>query len=89
MRYRGLSFGGDMEERKEYQSTQRYFAGELRPDQEKSWKAEDGLFVKYELFEKLAAENALLRRKIENHIVMSEDFKSEYNEWLDKLNGGE
>ncbi len=26
---------------------QRYFAGELRPDQKKSWKAEDGIFVLY------------------------------------------
>jgi len=24
---------------------QRYFAGDLRPDQEKSWRAEDGIFV--------------------------------------------
>lgn len=27
-----------------------------------------------------------LRRKIENHIIMSEDFKAEYNSWLDSLN---
>ncbi len=34
----------------------------------------------------LKVDNALLRRKIENHIIMSEDFKTEYNTWLDKLN---
>ncbi len=26
---------------------QRYFAGELRPDQKKSWRADDGIFVLY------------------------------------------
>ena len=29
--------------------------------------------------------NQLLRRKIENHIIMSEDFKAEYNDWLGSL----
>jgi len=32
---------------KEEKMIQRYFAGDLRPDQEKSWKAEDGLFILY------------------------------------------
>lgn len=40
------------ETRKEYRA-ERYFAGELRPDQEKSWRADDGIFVKYELFEQV------------------------------------
>ncbi len=36
--------------------------------------------------EKAHEEIQLLRRKIENHIIMSEEFKTEYNTWLDKLN---
>ena len=35
--------------------------------------------------EKAQEEIALLRRKIENHIIMSEEFKVEYNAWLDSL----
>ena len=40
---------------------QRYFAGDLLPDQEKSWKAEDGLFVLYA--DHFAALEAAVREK--------------------------
>ena len=41
---------------------QKYFAGELRPDQEKSWRAEDGIFV---LTSKAALEIAARDKKID------------------------
>ncbi len=37
--------------------------------------------------EKAYEENALLRRKIENHIIMTEAFQKDYNLWLDTLKG--
>jgi len=35
-------------------TVQRYFAAELRPDQEQSWRAEDGIFVKFSEYEDLS-----------------------------------
>jgi len=77
------------ETRKEYQSTERYFAGELRPDQEKSWRADDGIFVKYEMFEALAAENESLRHFIEDRIMDDKGWRIEYEAFLDELKEGE
>ena len=73
------------ETRKEYQSTERYFAGELRPDQEKSWRADDGIFVKYEMFEALAAENESLRHFIEDRIMDDKGWQQEYEAFLTDL----
>ena len=56
-------------------TVQRYFAGELRPDQEQSWLAEDGIFVKHSKYEEDIEE-----LKVELH-----KYKSYYFARLGKL----
>ena len=70
---------------------QRYFAGELRPDQEESWKAEDGLFVLYTDYEKLEQEIEMyeaMKEGVEIRISDLEDtlavVKRERDAWEEK-----
>jgi len=73
------------------ESRQRYYAGDSRPDQEMSLRADDGIFVRHspDLAEKIArleSEIESLRHFIEDRIMDDKGWQGEYNEFCDELN---